>query len=268
MNVWDLLSSREFGLYSGILFTVLGAFAGVVAAWLAKQHDYAHIGSMMRAMVFVSAWFAFLSFGYTALREWQSTDAAYVGLALTASAVGITVAVIVAGIRGNRTRVRPISLGVDSNAWRAREVATGRGTPAPPTTTHSSDEVASQVDQRELFLITRSFAELGYTEGDQLSAALRKAAAEGLEPCPPKGVSEVEALIREGGALHRLLSRKQSPRGVLLVSKLEGSEFAGLPATWLCQRLVDGTDPRGAYRCEDGHLWAPDDRIAFLKRSD
>ena len=114
-----------------------------------------------------------------------------------------------------------------------------------------------------VFVAARSVRELGLPEGGTLPKIYERAAAQGLALCPPVTAAYLRLVTRDQSvAADTVLSAGRAPTGSLTVSSPRLREDDEFPAG-LYLRVIDGDLWLRGYRCDDEHVWSPDDTFVF-----
>ena len=116
---------------------------------------------------------------------------------------------------------------------------------------------------QDVVIVERTVADLGLSGGAVLSEIFSAALKQGLLLCPPDiGPYLRLALQTQTAALDSLMSSGRAPRGAVTVASLPLSDDDEYPKGFYL-RVVDGRLWLRGYRCDDQHVWSPEDRFAF-----
>ncbi|MGZ0711329.1 hypothetical protein ACWPKO_23680 (plasmid) [Coraliomargarita sp. W4R53] len=120
------------------------------------------------------------------------------------------------------------------------------------------------VSPRDVVTITeRSLADLGLVDGASLSQIYARAEAQGLRLSPPITGPYLRLALREqASAPDARLSSGRAPSGSLTVASRAPWGDDELPKGFYL-RVIEGQTWLRGYRCDDEHIWSPDDRFAF-----
>ena len=104
--------------------------------------------------------------------------------------------------------------------------------------------------------------DLGLPRGGSLSHVFSAARECGMELCPPTAGPYLRlAMTGQASSRDPVMSRGHAPDGSFTVAapRLHDDEF---PKGFYL-RVIEGTPWLRGYRCDDSHLWSPDDRFIF-----
>lgn len=120
------------------------------------------------------------------------------------------------------------------------------------------------VSGREVVSVTeRSLIDLGLVDGASLSQIYARAGAHGLRLCPPVTGPYLRLAMREqASAPDAVLSSGRAPSGSLTVAASAPWNDDELPKGFYL-RVIEGQTWLRGYRCDDEHIWSPDDRFVF-----
>lgn len=117
--------------------------------------------------------------------------------------------------------------------------------------------------REDVVLTERTVGALGLAGGGSMSRVLAAAQEQGLHVCPPDTGPYLRlALPDQPQAPDSMLRVGRAPSGSLQVAAAPLSEDDEYPKGFYL-RVVDGTSWLRGYRCDDQHLWSPEDRIVF-----
>ncbi|WP_424023802.1 hypothetical protein [Microbacterium sp.] len=115
----------------------------------------------------------------------------------------------------------------------------------------------------KISITARSLIDLGLVDGASLSQIYARAEAQGLHLCPPVTAPYLRLATREqASAPDAVLSSRRAPSGSLTVAARAPWEDDELPKGFYL-RVIEGQTWLRGYRCDDEHIWSPDDRFAF-----
>lgn len=121
------------------------------------------------------------------------------------------------------------------------------------------DGVASEM----VSITERSVVDLGLVDGASLSQIYARAEAKGLRLCPPATGPYLRlAMGEQASAPDALLSSGRAPSGSLTVASRAMWADDEWPKGFYL-RVIEGQSWLRGYRCDDEHIWSPDDRFAF-----
>ncbi len=116
---------------------------------------------------------------------------------------------------------------------------------------------------RAVGIVVRSVAELGMADGATLVEILERARQGGLDACAPvTGVYLRLAMLDQVASADSVMSNGRAPDGSITVASWPLEDDSDFPKG-LYLRVVDGVPWLRGYRCDDDHVWSPDDRFAF-----
>lgn len=122
---------------------------------------------------------------------------------------------------------------------------------------------AARTSSRQVCLAQRSVVDLGLTGGGSLSQVHRAAQEQGLLLCPPETAPYLRlALAEQDSAPDSLVSAGKAPTGSLTVATPVDTTDDDEP-TGFYLRVMDGEPWLRGFRCDDAHLWSPEDRFVF-----
>ena len=109
----------------------------------------------------------------------------------------------------------------------------------------------------------RTVAELGLPFGATLTQIFDFAQHQGLTLCPVDTAPYLRlALIEQAESRNSVMSSGSAPDGGLTVAATVLSKDDEYPKGFYL-RVVDGQAWLRGYRCDDEHVWSPDDRFIF-----
>lgn len=112
-------------------------------------------------------------------------------------------------------------------------------------------------------IAVRSLVDLGLIDGATLSQIYARAEAQGLRLCPQVTGPYLRLAIRDQAAApDAVLSSGRAPSGSLTVATLAPWDDDELPKGFYL-RVIEGQVWLRGYRCDDEHIWSPDDQFAF-----
>lgn len=118
-------------------------------------------------------------------------------------------------------------------------------------------------EKRVIRVTERSVRDLGLSGGAPLSGVFAAAAAAGLAPCPLVTAPFLRlAMTDQAASSDSVMSAGRAPEGSLTVASAPVSADDEYPKGFYV-RVVDGRPWLRGYRCDDEHLWSPDDRFVF-----
>lgn len=165
--------------------------------------------------------------------------------------------------------VRPVTdthllrIGGDSREEVLRRLETGHVQLNELARTFLSLAPIDRTAPRTVQVTVRTVAALGLAQGATLPQVLRAARAVGLGPCPAEVGPALRLLLREQpDAPDRVMSQGRAPSGSLTVASDPLGEDDALPRG-LYLRTVEGVDWLRGYRCDDEHLWSPEDAFVL-----
>ena len=116
---------------------------------------------------------------------------------------------------------------------------------------------------QNLVLVERTVAELGLVDGATLPQIFDAARAAGLLLCPANTGPYLRlAVTEQASAPDSVMSAGKAPAGSLTVACAVVSDDHEFPKGFYL-RVIDGQPWLRGYRCDDEHVWSPDDRFAF-----
>lgn len=129
-----------------------------------------------------------------------------------------------------------------------------------------AETLIDEFEQRAPDLIgvtERTVEELGFTDGASLSQIFDAALRAGLRLCPADTGPYLRlALIDQPDASDSVMSSGRAPSGSVTVASAPVSMDDEHPKGFYL-RVVDGESWLRGYRCDDEHVWSPDDRFVF-----
>ena len=130
-------------------------------------------------------------------------------------------------------------------------------------TLFASDRLATAAARRRVDVVEVSVAALGFPDGATLEQAVARAATRGLEPCPLELAPcwRLQYADQPEGALGQPPTRHRAPPGAVTVVSAPPD---GEDEPWgFYLRRIDGVLWLRGYRSWAGHVWRPDDVLAF-----
>ncbi|WP_427129109.1 hypothetical protein [Pseudarthrobacter sp. S9] len=125
------------------------------------------------------------------------------------------------------------------------------------------DLVFDDRDSRPVVVTERTVAELGLPSGATLTQIFEVAQQQGLLLCPvDTGPYLRMALNGQMESRDSVMSSGRAPDGGLTVAAEALSQDDEYPKGFYL-RVVDGQAWLRGYRCDDEHIWSPDDRFIF-----
>ena len=122
------------------------------------------------------------------------------------------------------------------------------------------DDAASQ---HTITVVESSVDDLGLRDGASLSQIFTTAEARGLLLCPPTTGPYLRLAVDEqASAPDSVLSAGRAPSGSLTVATPVLSDDDEYPKGFYL-RVIDGQAWLRGYRCDDEHIWSPEDRFVF-----
>lgn len=119
---------------------------------------------------------------------------------------------------------------------------------------------------RRIVLSERTVAELGFADGAPLSRLFGAALRQGLVLCPMDTAPYLRLAWREQTASSdSVMSSGRAPDGALTVASAPMSDDDEFPKGFYL-RVVDGQMWLRGYRCDDSHIWSPQDRFIFQEQ--
>ena len=120
---------------------------------------------------------------------------------------------------------------------------------------------------RAIVVTERTVANLGRPQGATLSEILELGKQHGLLPCPADTGPYLRlALLDQATSTDSVMSAGRAPNGSLTVASEPLSDDDTYPKGFYI-RVVDGQAWLRGYRCDDEHIWSPDDRFVFRTKS-
>ena len=118
-------------------------------------------------------------------------------------------------------------------------------------------------DARVVVVTERTVAELGLSDGATLPQIFAVAQDRGLQLCPADTGPYLRMVLTEQAASsNSVLSSGKPPAEALTVAAAPPSEDDDYPKGFYLRVVDDQAWLRG-YRCDDQHIWHPDDRFVF-----
>ena len=109
----------------------------------------------------------------------------------------------------------------------------------------------------------RTVAELGFTDGATLSQILGASQHQNLVLCPAETGPYLRlALTEQPASADSVMSSGRAPAGSLTMATAALSDDDEYPKGFYLRVVDDAAWLRG-YRCDDEHVWSPDDRFLF-----
>lgn len=109
----------------------------------------------------------------------------------------------------------------------------------------------------------RSVSHLGLPDGGTLSQVFDAAQERGLKLCPPIAGPYIRlAMAQQESSTDLVMSRGRAPEGSYTVAAQTLSDDDEYPKGFYL-RAVNGQPWLRGYRCDDMHLWSPDDQFIF-----
>lgn len=129
------------------------------------------------------------------------------------------------------------------------------------------DEVFDDAStQQVITVVERRVSDLGLSGGGTLSQIFAAAQEHGLKLCPPTTGPYLRlAMTEQVSTTDLVMSRGRAPEGSFTVAARTLSDDDEFPKGFYL-RVVDGQPWLRGYRCDDVHLWSPDDRFIFQLR--
>ncbi len=117
--------------------------------------------------------------------------------------------------------------------------------------------------KQAIVVIERRVSDLGLPDGGTLSQIFNAAQKYGLALCPPTTGPYLRlSMTQQESSTDSVMSRGQAPEGSFTVAAHALGDDDEYPKGFYL-RVVDGQPWLRGYRCDDRHLWAPDDRFIF-----
>lgn len=117
--------------------------------------------------------------------------------------------------------------------------------------------------QQVITVVERSVSHLGLTDGGTLSHVLDAAQKHGLKLCPPTAGPYIRlAMAQQESSTDLVMSRGRAPEGSYTVAAPTLRDDDEYPKGFYL-RAVNGQPWLRGYRCDDMHLWSPDDQFIF-----
>ncbi len=114
-----------------------------------------------------------------------------------------------------------------------------------------------------IHLVECSVGDLGLPEGATLSQIYDRAQSRGLHLCPPMTAPYLRLALRsQASASDTGLSSGRAPSGSLTVAAPAFRDDDEYPKGFYL-RVIAGQQWLRGYRCDDQHLWSPQDRFVF-----
>lgn len=118
---------------------------------------------------------------------------------------------------------------------------------------------------RPVVVTVRSLADLGLVDGAPLSVVFSTAMQRGLALCPLDTGPYLRLVLGDQAAAgDTVMSSGRAPTGSLTVASEPRWADHELPKGFYL-RMVEGTPWLRGYRCDDQHVFAPDDRFVFSR---
>lgn len=115
----------------------------------------------------------------------------------------------------------------------------------------------------EIAFVDRSVAELGLPNGGTLADVFGAARAAGLDLCPPQAGPYLRfATLAQASAPDSVMNAGRAPSASLTVASAPLRLDDDYPKGFYL-RVVDGVPWLRGYRCDDEHVFAPEDRLVF-----
>lgn len=122
-------------------------------------------------------------------------------------------------------------------------------------------------DARVIAVIERTVADLGHARGASLTDILEAGQSQGLLLCPADTGPYLRlAMNDQTASTDTAMSAGKAPEGSLTVASEPLSDDNDHPKGFYL-RVVEGQAWLRGYRCDDEHIWSPDDRFLFQARS-
>ncbi|MWB99693.1 hypothetical protein [Agromyces seonyuensis] len=116
---------------------------------------------------------------------------------------------------------------------------------------------------RSIRVVERTVAELGLPDGAPLSRVFSAAERSGLRLCPPETAPFLRLqTLGQAASTDSVLSAGRAPEGSLTVAAAPLRADDEYPKGFYL-RVVDTVPWLRGYRCDDEHVWAPEDRFVF-----
>lgn len=157
------------------------------------------------------------------------------------------VAVVVGALRGDELRAALDARGVLLNAYAEQLLAD-----AP---------LATSVE--EVVIVERCVTDLGFLAGATLPQIFARAEQLGLALCPALTAPYLRlAMADQPSASDSVLNSGRAPSGSLTVASPAPRAEDEYPKGFYL-RVIEGRPWLRGYRCDDQHVWSPQDRFAF-----
>jgi hypothetical protein len=125
------------------------------------------------------------------------------------------------------------------------------------------EATAAGFGREAVSVVERSVRELGLPEGGTLPDVFERAESRGLWHCPPLTAAYLRLVMHDqASAPDSILSSGRAPSGSLTVAAPRLREDDDFPRGFYL-RVIDGQPWLRGYRCDDQHVWSPDDRFVF-----
>lgn len=117
--------------------------------------------------------------------------------------------------------------------------------------------------QHVITVVVRNVSDLGLPHGATLSQIFDAAQGLGLKLCPPTSGPYLRlAVTKQEGSTDPVMSRGRAPEGSYTVAAQTLRDDDEYPKGFYL-RVVNGQSWLRAYRCDDTHIWSPDDQFIF-----
>ena len=117
--------------------------------------------------------------------------------------------------------------------------------------------------QLVISVVERRVSDLGLPDGGTLSQVFDAAQTHGLKLCPPTAGPDLRlAMAKQESCTDLVMSRGHAPDGSYTLAAPTLSDDEEYPKGFYL-RAVKGQLWLRGYRCDDLHLWSPDDRFIF-----
>ncbi|MFG6475939.1 hypothetical protein ACFXP7_06075 [Microbacterium sp. P06] len=116
---------------------------------------------------------------------------------------------------------------------------------------------------RQVVVAERTVGDLGLVGGATLGEVFDRARTQGLILCPADAGPYLRMAWKDQApSADRVMSSGRAPTASLTVAAEPLSEDDDYPKGFYL-RVVEGRPWLRGYRCDDEHIWSPDDRFAF-----